>query len=687
MKKLHSLCLKDFFLNPWALICFLAFYAAIGAAWLYLGNFWETGENSLFGMFAFMPWILAVFIPCLLMGLWPEIPDNETKCHHFLPAFLFISIALLASFPIWLAVNFTGSIDNPVILLSYLATIVLSSAFIGIAIFCAAISKNQILNLILAITLGIIFAYASGRYFMPLIQGVVLPSSVVYFVAAPAFIFFASYVRREQKKSFKKAIEIICTATIFISFVVIANPIDNYYFFDLTKNNLYSLSKSSKQAVKKLKAPVTIELKAAPEFAVYTNALKKVLQSYVRAAEGNIKIKEYPAVGNEKISLFITDDTDRQKDIPLLEGYGNRALENVITSAILEVSANENKTIGIISSLPIDGREASFNPAQNIPRWEVMKQIRERFSVYPIALSADKIPEEVDVLMIVNPKKIPESLKKAIDAFILTKGRMLVFLDPLPEAEKAYPEAVQSGKMNADDWFTNLGFKFYHDRIVANPKNARKVLKDGKLTDYIIRLCIPRKDLNTNDELMKYIEQINITSSGYFDIFPKDNLVISPLFSSGTDSGIFSLAEVLEGNDPQTLADKYKPDGNDYILALRITGTPESIYQPGEKASQPVDILVFADSDILYDQFWILPKEGAFADNGDLVLNALENLSEAPSLAALRAKQKQPPDLIMIKDIVSRRNISLLALLPLPLAVLFGWGGFLLVRRYRHVRK
>ncbi|MBR7158593.1 MAG: GldG family protein [Alphaproteobacteria bacterium] len=686
MTKSNLSSFKDFFLNPWALICFIAFYAALGLAWLYFGNFWALGFNSLWGMFAFLPWILAVFIPCLLLGMWADNPT--VKCSkRFLYAFLFICFLFAASFPIWIAVNYTGPVDNSLIFASYAVSVMLSAIFIGIADCCSYLFKNQILNLILAIAIGIIFAYASGPYFMPLIQGLLLPSAMIYFPAALVLVLFISYLRYSPIKAGRRTVEIISAAVIFLSLNIIVKPLDNYVFADLTKNGLYSLTASSKSAVQTLKAPITIMLKSSPEFAEYTNALRKLLQSYEKAANNNITIKEYPNVSGETISLAIMDDTDKHKEIQNLDGYGSAALENAITSAILEVAGNSKKTIGLISSLPIDGQHENFNPAKNIPRWEVMKQIRERFNVAVISPDEDKIPENIDVLLLINPKNFSESFKQSLDNFIMTKGKMLVFLDPLPEAEKAYPEAALPGAITAHDWFTNLGFKFHGDKIVANPENARKVLKDGKLIDYIVRLCIPKSDFNNNDALMKNLQQINITSSGYFEIIPKDNLVVTPLFTSGVDSGVFALSEILADNNPNTLAKKYTPDDNDYILALRVTGTPESMYKEGVKASNPVDIMLFADSDILYDQFWILPKEGAFADNGDMVLDALENLSGSPSLADLRTKQKQTLDLIMIKDPVTKRNISLLALIPLPGIVVLVWGIFLWQRRFRNDSK
>ena len=59
------------------------------------------------------------------------------------------------------------------------------------------------------------------------------------------------------------------------------------------------------------------------------------------------------------------------------------------------------------------------------------------------------------------------------------------------------------------------------------------------------------------------------------------------------------------------------------------------------------NIIVVADSDILYDQFWTEAENNfgeisqtAFAGNGEFIINALDNLSGSESLISLRGRGK-----------------------------------------------
>ena len=48
----------------------------------------------------------------------------------------------------------------------------------------------------------------------------------------------------------------------------------------------------------------------------------------------------------------------------------------------------------------------------------------------------DKIPPDVDVLMMVHPQHLPDKTLYAIDQFVLRGGRALVFVDPIPRRRR-----------------------------------------------------------------------------------------------------------------------------------------------------------------------------------------------------------------------------------------------------------
>ncbi len=155
---------------------------------------------------------------------------------------------------------------------------------------------------------------------------------------------------------------------------------------------------------------------------------------------------------------------------------------------------------------------------------------------------------------------------------------------------------------------------------------------------------------------------------------PAPTLVISPLIqttdkASPLEAGLFQFVP-----DPKKLLAEYVPGGAPLTIAARLSlapgavlktafpdGRPPETPAPGEPASPPpadakegliaesagpVHIVVIADCDFLNDRFWIQEQRisglslGALkiADNGDFVINAVDNLSGSSDLISIRAR-------------------------------------------------
>jgi ABC-type uncharacterized transport system involved in gliding motility auxiliary subunit len=90
-----------------------------------------------------------------------------------------------------------------------------------------------------------------------------------------------------------------------------------------------------------------------------------------------------------------------------------------------------------------------------------------------------------------------------------------------------------------------------------------------------------------------------------------------------------------------------RPTGVRYALAARITGPAKTAFPnaPGAVRQGNVQLVIVADSDLWDDRFWVhvsnqLGRAVAepFADNGALILNAVENLTGSDDLISLRTR-------------------------------------------------
>jgi ABC-type uncharacterized transport system involved in gliding motility auxiliary subunit len=151
---------------------------------------------------------------------------------------------------------------------------------------------------------------------------------------------------------------------------------------------------------------------------------------------------------------------------------------------------------------------------------------------------------------------------------------------------------------------------------------------------------------------------------------------VTPLLTSSPQSALLDADELLGGPNPERLIEQFKPADRSFVLAARISGPARSAFpegppkeekkgdegaapQPASAAPQaeskphlaesqgPINVIVVADTDMLYDQFWLRTQDlfgqrlmVPTAANGDLALNALDNLSGSADLIGLRSRGK-----------------------------------------------
>ena len=163
--------LASYFSTPLAYVFIVIFLTLIGSFTFYLGNFFARGQADLNAFFAFHPWVYILLIPAVTMRLWAEerktgtiellmtLPLTTTQAviGKFFAAWIFIFIALVLTFPIWITVNYLGQPDNGVILAGYVGSLFMSGAYLSIGSCISAISKNQVIAFVIAATVCFIF--------------------------------------------------------------------------------------------------------------------------------------------------------------------------------------------------------------------------------------------------------------------------------------------------------------------------------------------------------------------------------------------------------------------------------------------------------------------------------------------------------------------------------------------------
>jgi ABC-type uncharacterized transport system involved in gliding motility auxiliary subunit len=161
----------------------------------------------------------------------------------------------------------------------------------------------------------------------------------------------------------------------------------------------------------------------------------------------------------------------------------------------------------------------------------------------------------------------------------------------------------------------------------------------------------------------------------------KDDAAIEfePLIQSSTNAALLPAAKVAFLPDSDSLLDGFKATGERYALAARIHGKLKSAFAdgapegaaPGEslkETAQDANVILVADTDILADPLWVRSQNVfgqrvavAWANNGDFLANALDNLSGSSDLISIRGRQSFFRPFTKVEDLRRRADDRLRA--------------------------
>ena len=198
--------LAGYFATPVAYVFIVVFLLLAGFFSFQLGDFYQdgNGQASLAGFFQWHPWLYLFLIPALSMRLWAEerkqgtiellmtlpITLPQAVLGKFLAAWIFTSVALLLTFPMWITVNYLGDPDNGAIALGYFGSFLMAGGFLAIGACISALTKNQVIAFVLSVSVCLLFLLTGFPPFIEIFTGW-LPDSVVEAIAS--FSFFTHF--------------------------------------------------------------------------------------------------------------------------------------------------------------------------------------------------------------------------------------------------------------------------------------------------------------------------------------------------------------------------------------------------------------------------------------------------------------------------------------------------------------
>jgi ABC-type uncharacterized transport system involved in gliding motility auxiliary subunit len=524
----------------------------------------------------------------------------------------------------------------------------------------------------------------------------------------------------------------IAAAAIALSVVLFfaVNIISDTWFssarLDLTQGSLYTISDGTKETLKSIPEPVTLRFFFSEKLSVkyagiraYGARVRDLLREYASRSGGKLKLEIIdpeplteqedlavaqgvtgaPTPAGEKIyfGLVGTNMTNGREVIPFFLEDREQYLEYDLTSLVYKLIREKKPTLGVVSNLPFDsgtGGMAAAMQGRSRP-FMIYEQIRETFDVQFLEQDFDRIPENIDVVMIAHPKPLNDQTMYAIDQFIMRGGRALVFLDPWSEIAQVAADptgqpldgSTPSSARSIDKLMKSWGVSIDADHIVGIADRAQRVSMGDDIAEYVAWVALNKRDMDRKDLVTGELTDINLGTIGSIKVEKGATTTVTPIMQSTTDTMEIEVAKVRGQPNPDELLRNFARSGERHTIAARIEGKIKSAFAgpppapplaPGTVPPKPLpphlaetkgqaNLILVADSDIFNDSFWVQAQElqgqrvaVPVADNHVFVLNSIENLTGSSALISLRSRGTSNRPFTVVADIRRRAEARFL---------------------------
>jgi ABC-type uncharacterized transport system involved in gliding motility auxiliary subunit len=490
-------------------------------------------------------------------------------------------------------------------------------------------------------------------------------------------------------------------AVVFVCVNIVSAKLFRNARVDLTQQHLYSLSQGTRALLGELKEPVRFRMflssgltKQAPQLAAFAGRVRSLLDSYAAAANGNIilelidpqpfseeedravafGIDGFQGTTGERLffGLAATNSTTGRAIIPVFAPDREAFLEYDLTRLVSDLGRRGKPVVALLDGIGLAG-----NPMIRMPEQQVLAQMKQFFEVKTIPNDIDKLPDDTRVLMVVHPQELGEITLYTIDQWVMAGNPTIIFVDPYAENQVG-PQGgpAPNPVSNLEPLFKAWGVKFDTSRAIGDPDYAmqteRPVSGRPAVSQNLPWMALRGDALARDEAILAQLSAVVVTTAGAFES-AKDGVMLRPLLQAS--SAAVTLDATLAGDrfgDQRRLLVGLTKAPKPPIIAARLMGTLDSAFPDGlkkepeakpdeakaggakaeppkdnvlKRSAKPPNVIMVGDADMLMDRNWIQQHSlfgqqlaQAFANNGDFVINAVEEMAGGSALSDLRGR-------------------------------------------------
>ncbi len=530
-----------------------------------------------------------------------------------------------------------------------------------------------------------------------------------------------------MRNSINSGIALLLVVIGFLVFTMLNNQLFSGIRLDLTESNLYTLSEGSLDIVSTIDEPINLYFffsdSASRELTglrAYAKQVQDLLEEYELKADGGINmtiidpepfseeedrantfgLQSVPvsSTGSELyFGLAGTNALDDQLVIPFFQPDKEAFLEYEISKMIQTLQTPEKPVVGLLSSIKVQG-DVNMQTFQTTPAWIMIDQIEQLFEVETVESSITSVPENIDLLLVIHPKALAEETLYALDQFAMGGGRLLIFVDPMAERDRAAsanpmmqrapPEPSDLNRLT-----TAWGVTLRPGIVLLDSQNALSVSggPSGQPVRHLAILGMGQDNFSADDITISALENINMASVGILDISDDLETKITPLIQSSTFAKASEVMQLQFLTNPADLQKGFEPTGEVYPVAVRIEGKANSAFsgpldseeepsaalgnepsaalgnEPSAADKEPsahiaatddINVILVADTDLLSDHMWVQVQNffgqriaSPWANNGDFVTNTVDNLVGSAALISVRSRGRFSRPFNVVQDL------------------------------------
>lgn len=525
-------------------------------------------------------------------------------------------------------------------------------------------------------------------------------------------------------------------AALIFGILVLINFLSSRRFvrMDLTEDKRYTVSKSTKDAIKNLDDIVTVTVYFSTEPARVGqilqdvrdvldeyNAFSRRLQiDYVNPADmddGEKQELRFKGIQEVPINVFEKDKavianvymaisigySGKEEVLPVVQSTGN--LEYELTSAIVKVTTKDAKTIGFLTG----HGEYDINaqtPANQQLRQLLDKNAEGQYNITTVDLkSGEPVDPTVTTMVIAGPKQmLTEREKYEIDQFIMRGGRALFMIDPI--TMQPQPQTLQGTPLatGLNDLLEHYGVKLGNNVIGDRRLHDSVQLQQGRMTfiqPYIYFVKIHRSNFSKENSITSQLEELTLPWTSSLETVQKESITATPLAKTtqfgqsfqgvynlmpgspippSTDLQTYTVAAALEGQFTSFYTNKEVP-------SIEHAEDPESENDEHEHTQDAEDRTTITDSTdtqiIVVGTGEVLTRLNP--NGAKFFLNCIDWLTLGDTLIGIRSHSITSRPLNEVSGL-TKNFIKYLCTIGIPLlVVIIGLIRYLLKRRVKRL--